>query len=479
MSSSHVPKVHDLGILCCVVLCVPLYGANEDTMPGYSNKMVRSMWSCIDVVLQSMIYDKALDDTTVQGLTGGRDVHGFELLCTKNNESLRTLKTPQALLDARDSMIMDSHEVFQDSSESRELLARSGTAIYPTLSYCIFTKLNINPIHEIPVSKPQCEHKPYNCTVFCDNSITTVCLECGFDKPCSMIVDMGSHYLSFSYEQSTCPQRFLDLACELPSIVSDQLKHFMDDNLTTTRFNESTAVNNSRPIFRSREHIEWGSTTCHGRLYVISMVRPTLNFSTYTILTSLLVAGDITASYWALVDELRKIRGFDRRELRVQIDVNTEKHLKITGTLAHWYCERLPYPTEMISCSIGSSIVQAHRINVPPNRVSVSRLAMSIGVIQGLTCGIGEQHNCIPTFHSSKIVLKFPSFYNSSRGATITLGKNGGFQFMGKPGHIRPALDRLSDIITKSMCSQLFMNVICTIPMDNHPIYPSGISKIS
>jgi hypothetical protein len=109
-----------------------------------------------------------------------------------------------------------------------------------------------------------------------------------------------------------------------------------------------------KSVTHCRKHIMWTSITCYDRTYVISMVMPTLNFSTYIIITSVLVPGDIITSIISLSDELRSVRQFTKYNLRVLSNVSNTGYILVCGTMAHWYIRRKPYIFSLISCSVGS-----------------------------------------------------------------------------------------------------------------------------
>ena len=130
-----------------------------------------------------------------------------------------------------------------------------------------------------------------------------------------------------------------------------------------------------KSISHCHKHIMWTSITCPDRPYVISMVMPTLNFSTYRISTSVLVPGDIITDIVSLSDELRSVRRFTKYNLRVLSDVSNRGYILVCGTMAHWYIRRMPYTFSLISCSVGSSVMQVHRLGTLDEQFTVKRLA--------------------------------------------------------------------------------------------------------
>jgi len=166
------------------------------------------------------------------------------------------------------------------------------------------------------------------------------------------------------------------------------------------------------------------------------MVRPTLNFSTYRLSAACLHCKYMESAVVTLANELRSIRPFNRCELRIGVDAQNADYLNVSGILAHWYCNRCAYPCEILSCSLGSSVLQFHRIDNDPLSVRIVRLGPNINVIYNMTKAALQHDRCSVVGTSSKVVIKFHRINDISRGPSLTIGKNGGFQWMGNPSEL-------------------------------------------
>jgi hypothetical protein len=127
------------------------------------------------------------------------------------------------------------------------------------------------------------------------------------NAPCSILVEFPDEYLFVELEQVTCPARFMDTAGYLPHIIRTQLDTFCENHTTSGVSNCGITLTLSKPVRHSRRHIVWSSVTYGYRQYVVSMVMPTLNFSTFRLPISHVVAGDCEASVMVLRNEVRRI----------------------------------------------------------------------------------------------------------------------------------------------------------------------------
>ena len=59
--------------------------------------------------------------------------------------------------------------------------------------------------------------------------------------------------------------------------------------------------------------------------------------------------------------------------------------------MAHWYASRLPHHCTLVSCSLGSSILQVHQAA----KTSVDRLETSAELIRTLVGPAGNRPNCV------------------------------------------------------------------------------------
>lgn len=469
----HVPKTNDPGLMCTLILCVPLYGANEDSLPGYNNTMISSLWNCICLTLDVMVLSGKITREYADSLLKGRTGSGFELTTRKSDRTLSMTATSPMLLEARQTLLLSKSVPGNTSMDEPRVTGRSTTQVYSCLSVCILDALKVTPIIFSRPTKVECTHNQYPCVVLHDASISSVCLQCGMTGPCSILIDVGARYLCFEYEQSTCPERFMDLASELPSVVEMRLNDFMSYRQSPQPFCCSVQLDLKKSIVHCRKQIMWTRVDCPGVSYIISMVRPTLNFCTYRLLVADIVPGDPSASIMTLCFEMQKIRGFDKYQLRVQIDVSDPSYILMSGVLAHWYAARIAYRSIIVSCSLGSSVIQVHRIS----HRSVDRLSVSIDLIRVLVGPSGIREHCIVTHRKRKTVVKFPHPGDRDKGPSLTLGCNGGFQWIGNPMDISRTLAEFASLVEEAASRQEFIGCISRLSTIQGALYPSGISR--
>ena len=130
------------------------------------------------------------------------------------------------------------------------------------------------------------------------------------------------------------------------------LKGFMNHRMGPNRIEQPLALIMEKPIVHARRHIMWTFVRCPQICYVISMVRPTLNFCDYEIA----IPNANNGVEWSLGDlerEFTHIRPLCSDKLRVEHHRNRVGLSGISGTMAHWYAMRVPYPSKLVSCSLG------------------------------------------------------------------------------------------------------------------------------
>ena len=464
-------------MLCCVILCSPMYSANESSIGGYNNNMICALWRTIEASLQLMAYERLISTDVVSTLLNTRSSSGFSSFICGNDESLHRTVTSASLLSARDRLIQSSRRALPYDDSNYTVLRYSKCMIYRSLSACLASVMHIRPILTYRPKRVRCDHKAYTCMVLHDASIRDVCIECGIDGPCSVTVDIQGKYISFGYEQSTCPSRFLDSCNELPDVVRSHLSSFMDRNGATNNVCNGIALDATVPVISCREHIMWSSIMCPGRTYVISMTRPTLNFSSYRVSVRLSPYTHLGAAVSSVSDIAHRVRKFKPSEIRIDSDAMSPHSVIMSGVMAHWYAKRMPVESNMISCSLGSSVMQLHRASNGERAPSVDRLALNAHVLSTMVRNTNGAHRCIVTAHRNKVTIAFPTAGGIGSGPVLTLGCNGGFRWIGRVSELGSNLTILAMLIQSNSVTPTLASVLSLLQADDNPIYPSGISR--
>lgn len=448
-------------------------------MRGYNNIMIRSMWRIVEVTLSTMMYHRLIDLQTYDALMLGRSHMGFQMMVVTNNDTLRTNYSNKQVLEARESLLHRSRESNTILESTNRLFTHTGCSVHGCLISAILHVMKIQPLYTKTSTAMRCDHKRYPCIVFHNNQVNDVCLQCGMDSPCSVLIDIGARYVMFEGEQAVCPSQFLDPACELPGIIVDHLTHFTHKRLVRSYGNNGATLRLDKNVSHCRRHVVWSTLVCDARTYMISMVMPTLNYCTYRISCDSIVPGNVEESIVCVKFMLYNIRPFNRYELRVQKDEMLTQYISITGTLAHWYMGRYTNVQSpiIVSCSMGSSVIQLHRIGTQPGRISVDRLAMSTSLLYELTALIEPSDQCIVSRERKKVIFRFPRPGRVDQGTSLTLGCNGGFQWVGNPRDLSRSLQIFAAIVDRNTNRPEFMEAMSVLQFDRNPVYPSGISR--
>ena len=251
----------------------------------------------------------------------------------------------------------------------------------------------------------------------------------------------------------------------------------MNRNGATNNVCNGIVLDGAVPVISCRKHIMWSSITCPGRTYVISMVRPTLNFSSYRISVRPSLYADSGAAVSSMNNIAHQVRKFKPSEIRIDDDVASPHSVIMSGVMAHWYAKRMPVESNMISCSLGSSVMQLHRTSNNGRGSSVDRLALNAHVLHTMVKDTDGTHRCIVTGHKNKVTIAFPAIGGTSDGPVLTLGCNGGFQWIGRVSELGSNLIILSMLIENNSATPQLALLLSSLQVDDNPVYPSGISR--
>lgn len=221
----------------------------------------------------------------------------------------------------------------------------------------------------------------------------------------------------------------------------------------------------------------WSSIKCPGRTYVISMVRPTLTFSSYRVSVETPYHADSSIAVCSVTDIAHQVRRFNSSEICIDKDTVSPHSVIMSGTMAHWYAKRMPVKSSMISCSLGSSMMQVHRTSNNGQDSSVDRLAVNAHVLYSMVKDTNNECRCIVTRHKKKVTIAFPVAGNRFDGPVLTLGCNGGFQWMGRVSELNSNLTILSTLIQNNCATPGLALLLSSLQIDDNPVYPSGISR--
>jgi hypothetical protein len=168
-------------------------------MRGYNNKMIVSIWRCIESVLHSMVYDESIEESVMYGLLAGRDAGGYELLATStNDDTLDRRATGKEILKARDALIDNGRVSVDDKDREFTITKSEGCAVYGCLSSALLHIKNIIPLlKELPIIT-ECNHVMYPCMLPHDiDAHHEIGLECGTSTPCSVFVKLQGRWVAF------------------------------------------------------------------------------------------------------------------------------------------------------------------------------------------------------------------------------------------------------------------------------------------
>jgi hypothetical protein len=185
------PQSHDPVVLCYAMIGAPMYTINEDTLPGYSNRMVGLFRLAIERSLVSLVVSGMMSTELSDDLLGGRSSTEFQTSVLSNNRLLSTAKSTEAQIEERERRLSMSCTRRDLEFLGSQLLSSHATEWFPSFVIHIHTVCSIG-ISGISIPHPTpCSHKKVRCLCLANPDITEVCMVCGLDSPCNLILTEG------------------------------------------------------------------------------------------------------------------------------------------------------------------------------------------------------------------------------------------------------------------------------------------------
>jgi hypothetical protein len=208
-------------------------------------------------------------------------------------------------------------------------------------------------------------------------------------------------------------------------------------------------------IKQSRQCISIGSIQSVTELIRVWMVRPTINYSTYVI-TATAATRDSVAS--TCTSRLYSLARYNHVELSINCPLNKPDTIEISGTMAHYYMPRLGIESRMKHVSLGGSVIRIHQVRDFVTHPKVVDICMNMEILGSLVSGVRSRLSIERT--SRCVKLKYHTGTSLGLGPSLTIGCNGGFQWLGNPTHIAESLSVMFAFISKDTMSKQFVHSI-------------------
>jgi len=302
----------------------------------------------------------------------------------------------------------------------------------------------------------------------------------GMNIPCNILLRTGECWTELHDDQSTNPILYLDTCIELDKTIEDQfctlLGHYGYNTPLSidipVSYEDADAGQTVQTIRQSRQCISIGSVILNDELIRVWMIRPTINYTTYVVKTSEKMRTTVANNY---VVKFRSFGNYDFHEVNIECPAKEPTTIKISGTMAHYYIAKCGVVAKLQSVSMGGSLLRVHQIRDFRKSPKITDICMNISILKSLTHG---KHTSMSVETGNRCVtVKCHTNRSLGAGPSLTVGENGGFQWIGSPNDISESISSIFAVMNKNMRSREFIEVISRSRSMIRYIYPSGIKR--
>jgi len=305
-------------------------------------------------------------------------------------------------------------------------------------------------------------------------------VEHGLDRPSNIVLRTDSVWTELHDEQVMDPLVYLDNCVHLDPVVEAQfenlLKCYSYGRELTQRLLGGVSTGSAGlqcPIIKQgRQCISIGSVANSDELVRVWMVRPTINYSSYTLKTDvrlrLALANDCSVKF-------KSLPNYSANHVTIRCPTDEPTQVVISGTMAHYYILSTGVDAEIAHVSIGGSVLRVHQIKDFTTSPRVSDICINMRILSALV----EQPNNTMTVstHNNHIQIKYHTNFSDGYGPSLSIGCNGGFQWSGSPKNISESLLSMFLLFNKNIGKGSFVDAISASNYMARYIYPSGVQK--
>ena len=506
-------KLIDPSLYVILVACVTGYGFNQTTVYTLNNAAVLAMWRTLIRSIETHNMFRAGHHIDLSALLAGRTPIGFErchIIHSSTSEMsrprLRTNNAAPSLLLARTQKIGQATDSSLEFNLKGTVRMISGPAVYPEyLSMVLSLSGFLDSVIRRQVNESDCDCKCLADGVDLESGEPIkICITHGV-RSRSRVVLMKTTMGEFLLRQSQClyPSKYADRCLLMPELVRAQMYDLLCSmgysqirSLSVTATGDrilSPIVHKGTTRLREfRQCLAIGHVGIGDTAVTVWMVRPTLSYlqchivcdaHQYTSMVSLL-----TGLVMARGGEYKARNGleFSREYLgdgtKVRIVVFRDA---VSYALTSSSLTELGIGYKIYNISMGCSVINTLALRTSQQSGSSSPLVTpipifpDIRIFKALTSFKSQTVSGI-TFEPlmNKIVMKFRQLVRGRVvGPTVTIGRNGGFQYNGDPSVLSSTLKQLFVHMSLKMATSEFTKAIASAGLGVMGCYPCGVPK--
>lgn len=465
---TNLSDQYEAATLCIAMISCEGYRLSNRTCPSIPDTTFAVLWSKITSVVEHTSSRVELmhliKGRNEQGYKSAMNVEAYQdsgILCRTSREELITR---QSNIDA-----MHGTEVIGYLGINVEASQQCGyfRSITGALCHVVGAPQVFTGIYDSVI----CNHGS-KCTVtdICSHKTFTLCMLCGATYCGTVSVALQYQQVLLSDEQVSNPVTSLDKEHYLPHAARSQWYRFSREILSSM-LSPRNIVN--------RGCILIGSIETDKCIYCIWFVRPTIAYSTWSYISAIGKVGSLESTIESMY---ARWRPYTKKEIQLSISDKSQRPIvKVSGTMSSIYHDNVRISTNQVSyCSSVSFACSTLRIQVIDNRQATVNIRDVMCTQRLLSCLLPCQHkeSFSVTHGSSCASLKMhKERIANPGGARITIGKNGGMQYIGRMNQVCDSYLVLCRIMRENMSTKEFRKHLSRSHIMKTHSFPDGISR--
>jgi hypothetical protein len=481
-----------------LILCCKAYQFNETVVNNcYSNPMILGMWRAVSKTSIEFSSASGPSARLFTDLVGGRSCAHFEINHMQVISKSNLRATVSTATSIKERNIRIAPVVIGHLTEPLEPMFQVlNTRIFWCQSDMIMRLCNVKPGSLFKYTRDQtciCANKT-ECIDLETMQNLSMCLKHGASgSPRLIKFKIGNVDIVARGCQCTHPSIYFDKSVVLPRLIEEQmdslLAHFGYRRLkfmevTSSEINLRTwKSESSEQIMEMRQCICLGATTLGVYTVAIWMIRPTLNYMECVIKCS--DTTHVIEARSAAMLELSKLGRNNEHRLSLRFEEKPRQNyidLHVSG-------DALPYiinsgslvslGTKISMASIGSSVLNMTAVELLEESPRIIPMVIDIGVVKSISSGSQFQSGsmCIVPEMKKVRIKFFTTRVGTSQGPSLTLGSNGGFQWMGNPSALASTLAQFFCHVAARMQTREFRDAVSRASTGTRPKYPSCVPR--
>jgi hypothetical protein len=326
-----------------------------------------------------------------------------------------------------------------------------------------------------PVSPPcgiKCSHTETRMVTSVNNSVQfTLCMECG-------IRYSGAGYIHLTHQIAVlCDEQFSN-----PKIVFDRNMYFPKDALIQwNKFTQGLSSSMQSPLNIShRGCILIGSITTDKRVYCIWFIRPTVSYSIWSYVAAY---GKVLDLKNVVSKAYAQWRPYSKDEISISIcNKSTHPLVQVKGNLACLYHDMVRIHSNQISycstVSFAQTSLRIQTIEYNNGTVNIRDVALSEELIHSLLpqpSNDSSARRAVVSHAAKHVSIKVPR--GTGGGASITIGCNGGMQYLGRMDQTCIVYTIFCNIVRQGMQTMEFKGHLSKAQYMTSSSFPNGIQR--